>query len=151
MERHRGDQKASPHNSLFDFTKLAAEFRLPGVDVEALTECQRKNIEAIAQANRIAFESAQAVAQRQMELVNEVVSDGSSLWRELLQPGAPEDRLAKNAEVAKRVFEHGLANARELAEIASKANTEAFDVLAKRVTESLDEMRDYSGKPLAAE
>src|SRR5215216_2472285 len=40
---------------VFDFTKLMSQFRLPGVDFAALVERERKNIEALAKANRIAF------------------------------------------------------------------------------------------------
>ena len=41
---------------VFDFTKLMSQFRLPGVDFAALVDRERRNIEALAEANRIAFE-----------------------------------------------------------------------------------------------
>ena len=37
--------------SLADLTKLAEQFKLPGVDVSALVEWQRKDLEALAEAN----------------------------------------------------------------------------------------------------
>ena len=45
----------------FDFSKIVSEYKLPGVDVEALVSAQRRNIEAITAANQLAFEGLQAV------------------------------------------------------------------------------------------
>jgi phasin family protein len=70
--------------------------------------------------------------------------------RELAQPGSPEDRVAKQAEYSKQALEKGVANARELTEIVTKANSEAFAVLNKRVTESLDEVSEYAKKRAVA-
>ena len=52
---------------VFDFTKLMSQFRLPGVDFAALVDRERKNIEALAKANRIAFEGWQRLVRRQAE------------------------------------------------------------------------------------
>ena len=41
----------------------------------------------------------------------------------------------------RQAFEQALANARELAEMVSKSNTEAFAIINKRVTESLQELK----------
>lgn len=132
-----------------DVGKAFAGLNLPGFDVEALMASQRKNLEAFTQANQLAVEGVQAVARRQVELAKQAVEEASALLRDITQPGAPEERLAKNAELAKQAFEKGLATARELTELVSKANTEAFNVITKRVTESFDEFRD-SAKSKAA-
>jgi phasin family protein len=133
-----------------DFTKVMADFRLPTVDVEAVVASQRKNIEALTQANQLAVEGVQAVARRQVEIARQAVEEYTSLLRELSTPVAPEDRLAKQVDVVKGAMEKGLANARELAELATKANTEAFNVINKRFTEGLDEVRDFAKKRVAA-
>ena len=38
---------------VLDFTKLAEQFRLPGVDSDALLENQRRNFEAVTKANQV--------------------------------------------------------------------------------------------------
>jgi len=133
-----------------DLTKVMADFRLPTVDVEAVVASQRKNIEALTQANQLAVEGVQAVARRQVEIARQAVEEYTSLLRDLSAPVAPEDRLAKQVDVVKGAVEKGLANARELAELATKANTEAFNVINKRFTEGLDEVRDFAKKRVAA-
>jgi phasin family protein len=132
-----------------DVGKAFAGFTFPGLDVESIVASQRKNLEALTQANQLAVEGVQAVARRQVEIARETVDEVSSLVREWTQPGAPEERMAKNAEYAKQAFEKGVANARELAELVTKANTEAFSVIQKRVAEGFEELRDYAKQKVA--
>ena len=127
-----------------DAGKSFAGFNFPSFDVDSLMATQRKNMEALTQANQLAVESVQAVTRRQVELAREAFDGASAALRDLVQPTAPEERIAKNAEFAKQVFEKGIANARELTELVTKANSEAFEVLTKRVTESLDEIRSQA-------
>ncbi|HEV2265082.1 MAG TPA: TIGR01841 family phasin [Stellaceae bacterium] len=129
-----------------DFSKAFAGFTLPGFDVEAVLASQRKNIEALTQANQLAVEGVQAVARRQAEIAREAIDEASTVLREIVQPTASEDRVAKQAELLKQTFERGLANARELALMLAKANTEAFDVVAKRVAQGFEEIRDEAKK-----
>lgn len=128
----------------YDVSKAFAGFAVPGFNAEALMASQRKNVEALTQANQLAIEGAQALARRQVEIAREALDEAPSLFRELSQPGAPQERLAKNAELARATFEKSLANARELTELVAKANAEAFNVLTKRMTESFEEIRDVT-------
>jgi len=129
-----------------DVGKMFAGLNFPGFDVEGLISTQRKNIEALTQANQLAVEGVQAVTRRQVELARQAFDEAQAVLRDFTQPSAPEERFAKNAELAKQAFEKGIANARELGELVSKAHSEAFDVIAKRVTESFDEFRDQAKK-----
>ena len=133
----------------YDVTKAFAGFQIPGFNVEAMMASQRKNVEALTQANQLALEGAQALARRQVEIAREALEEASALFHELSQPGAPQEKLVKNTELAKARFEKGLATAKELGELVAKANTEAFNVLTKRVTESFEEMREVASTKAA--
>jgi phasin family protein len=126
---------------LMDISKLTADYKLPGVDMDQLLVAQRKNIEALTAANQLAFEGMQAVLRRQTEILRQSMEQASSMVTELMAAGAPEDKVAKNAELAKVAFEKALANMRELAEMVAKSNAEAAEVISKRVSESLDELK----------
>jgi phasin family protein len=121
-----------------DMTKVMADMRMPALDVESVVATQRKNIEAFTQANQLAVEGFQAIARRQVEIAKQAFEEFQSALRELTQPGSPEHALEK-----------GVANAREIAEIVTKANSEAMAVLNKRVSETLDEVRDFAKKRTA--
>jgi phasin family protein len=132
---------------LFDMGKIMGDLRAPGVDMESVVAIQRKNMEALTQANQLAIEGAQAVLRYQLEVSRRAMEEFTSLLQGFLSPnGSMEDRVAKQAEVSKQAMEKGLSNARELTELMTKANTEAFNVISKRVAESLEEIRDYAKK-----
>ncbi|HKT20030.1 MAG TPA: TIGR01841 family phasin [Stellaceae bacterium] len=133
----------------YDMSKAFAGFAMPSFNVEAMMASQRKNVEALTQANQLAIEGAQALARRQVEIAREALEEARSLFREFSQPGAPQERLAKNTEIAKATFEKGLATAKELTELVTKANAEAFDVLTKRVAESFEEIREVASTKAA--
>ncbi|HEY5323888.1 MAG TPA: hypothetical protein VIK58_13750, partial [Caldimonas sp.] len=50
--------------SFDDLRKLVGRLKLPGVDMAAIVESQRKDMEALAEANRQAYEGIKALAQR---------------------------------------------------------------------------------------
>jgi phasin family protein len=132
---------------LADLGKAMGDMRAPTVDLETVVAMQRKNMEALTQANQLAIEGAQAVMRHQMEMTRRTMEEFSTMFASFFQPnGSMEERLAKQAEISKTALEKGLANAREVAELMAKANTEAFGVLTRRVTETLEELRDYATK-----
>jgi phasin family protein len=128
----------------FDVSKFMADFRFRPLDVETLMACQRRNIEALSQANQVAVEGMQAVAKRQIEIARQAIEDVTTLLRELAQPASPEDRIAKNTEYAKQLLEKSVNHGREITMLATKAGTEAADVLRKRASEGFDEIRDLA-------
>jgi phasin family protein len=128
----------------FDVTKMMTDFRFRPFDLDALMASQRRNIEALSQANQLAVEGVQAVARRQIEVARQALEDVSVLFRELTQPASTEDRLTKNTEYAKQMLEKSVNHGREITMLATKAGAEAADVLRKRASESLDELRDMA-------
>ncbi len=124
-----------------DVTKMMSEFKIPGVDMDSLLAAQRKNIEALTAANKVAFEGMQAVATRQTEILRQTMEEMSQMMSELMQAGSPEDRVAKQAEFAKSVFEKALANMKEIADMITRANTEAADLINQRVSATLEELK----------
>ncbi|MGF1629952.1 MAG: phasin family protein [Kiloniellaceae bacterium] len=123
----------------FDFAKVADQFKVPGLDAQALVEYQKRNLEAFALANKIALEGAQAVIRRQAEIVRKGVEDASKALSDLNAAGTPQEKLMKQAELAKEAYEAAVANLQELTEIASKSNGEAASLLSTRVSESFGE------------
>ena len=129
-----------------DFQKSFTNGKAPTVDMESLFAAQRKNFEAFTSANQLAFDGVKAVAQRQAELAREAVEQFSSLAKELSAPASVEEKLVKQAEVAKSAFEQALSTMREMSATLSKSNTQAIDVVSKRVADSFDEVKTAFAK-----
>jgi phasin family protein len=125
---------AGPEGSTkFDFTKLLSQYKLPGVDFASIVDRERKNIEALTNANMIAFEGWQALIRRQSEILQETMARTVAVAHN-------EEGAAVRADVAKQGFEKALANMRELAEMATKSQKEAFEVVRKRTIENMAEI-----------
>ena len=124
-----------------DITKMLADFKVPGVDVESMVASQRKNIEALTEANQLVIAGVQAVMKRQAEILKASMEEARSVASEIMVPGSPEAKAAKQAEVVQTAFQAALANMKELADLVTKSNTEAANVISKRVAEGLDEIK----------
>ena len=133
------EKSAAGETPVFDFTKLMSQFRLPGVDFTAFVDRERKNIEALVKANRIAFEGWQRLVRRQAEMLEETM-------KKVVADAGREDVKKKRADLAKEGFEKALANMRELAEMTTQSQKEAFDVVRKRIEENVEEIRNFGKK-----
>lgn len=118
----------------FDFSRLMKDFKLPGVDIATIMDREKKNIEALTEANRVAFEGWQALVRRQAEILQESIKQAVGSLQ-------GEDAGTKRMDVASHAFETALSNMRELAEMAVKSQKEAFDIIRKRVEENLAVLR----------
>ena len=130
------EKVAAGETPFFDFTKLMRQFRLPGVDFAALVDRERKSIEALAKANSIAFEGWQRLVRRQAEMLQETM-------KKVVADARQEDAKKKRADLAKEGFEKALANMRELAEITTQSQKEAFEVIRKRIEENVEGIRNF--------
>ena len=119
-----------------DVTKIMGEFKFPVVGFDAVVETQRKNIEALTAANQTAFEGVQArFAPRMVQ--TEITKATTDLWSTV----SPEEKAAKQADLVKKGYENAIANLREAIDMLAKTNTQAADLINKRVGESLDEIK----------
>ena len=125
----------------FDPAKLFADLKLPGIDPTALATAQQKNLEAIAAANKRALEGYQAVAKRQAEIFQEAAAEVASMMKGGVPAGVPDPNAAKQA------VEKAMANLRELADMMSKTNSDAFDLINQRMNENLEEFRKAFATP----
>jgi phasin family protein len=128
------------------FQKMLGQYSLPGVNMDSLVASQKKNLEALTSANRVALEGLQAVAKRQAQILQETMSEASKAVDSLSKAGSPQDVAAKQAELAKDAFERALRNMRELAEMVATANQEATSTINTRISASLEEIKDMALK-----
>ena len=130
-----------------DFTKFFAEMKLPALpDMEAFLAANRKNLETFSAANRIALEGAQAVAKRQMEIVQSSMSEIADAMKELASADAPQEKAAKQAELLKQAYQRAVAHMKELSDLIRQSNAEALALINKRFEEAMDEVKALAQK-----
>jgi len=120
--------------SLDDLTKMVQDLKLPNIDMNALTEWQRKDMEALMEANKQAYEGIQALAARRGEILRETLEQ----WQDALKKlPAGQDALASQTEAAQRGVKQAIANFQELTEMEIKARTNAWKVVQDRMQENM--------------
>ena len=128
---------ANSMTPLIDMSKIIEQFTLPGVDMSALVEGRRKDIEALMQINKIAFESLQTMAQKQAEILKSTMEELESTTQKMAaKPGAVPE-----GQVVQQILEKAFGYMRELAELTRKFQAEALAVINQRVERNVEELK----------
>jgi len=129
-----------------DFTKHLASLRVPGMDAEALMSAQKKNMDALVQANKAAAAGYQDLFRKQMQIFEETMSEAKDHLKGFDATKLDAEKAKASAELARAAFEKALANMQALAEGAQKANADAYEIVSARIKESMTELRDLAAK-----
>ena len=132
---------ANPQMPFMDINQLMEQFKIPGVDLGAMMEARRKDIEALVAANQQAYEGMQKLGQRQAEMLRDAMAEWQTASAQLMSGQTPSAGAAKQAELGKQALERALANMRELAEMATTSQTQAWNLINQRFQENLEEFR----------
>ena len=83
----------------------------------------------------------QAMAKHQAKIMQETMQQWQSAAAGLMSGKNPAEGIGQQGEMAQQAFQKAIVNMRELAEIAARSQTEAWQVVSKRVQENIEEMR----------
>jgi hypothetical protein len=121
-------------NPFGNVATLLEQFRMPGVDMASMIEAQRKNVEALVEANSLAYQSMQGIVRKQTEMFTRMM--------QALQAAAAASASAdptRQAEIARRAFETVMADMSELAEMARESQSAAIAHMTERANEHLQQ------------
>lgn len=127
-----------------DMTKMFEGAKVPGLDTEAVTEAQKKNVQAFVDANRVAAEGYQSMFKKQVEVMQGSIAGMTEAMKEAASTPMSAEVAEKRLEAAKEQFESGVAIFTDLSEAARKTNEEAFAIIRARFSEGVEEVRDMT-------
>jgi phasin family protein len=110
-------------------------------DMVGLLAAQRRTMEAITISSRILREAAQAVAQRNLEALQQAINGFADHVQTMGNPECRADQAMRQTETAIKAYEDATAYVRELGQTIQHANSEAMEVLNRRFTEAVDEVK----------
>jgi phasin family protein len=130
-------QSTSPDASVFpgieDLKKLIEKFQLPSVDIDALIDWQRRDIEALTEVNRQASEGLKALVERRNEILRETLAE----WQAAVKDATSAEVISKRAEAAKQGVQKAIANFRELSEMEAQSRNNAWKIVQERMQENM--------------
>ena len=135
---------SSPVNPFADLQTLMTQFSVPGVDLAALIESRRKDIDALVAANQSALEAAQALARKQTEMLTQAMQDIQQATRDAAS-GVGLGDPAKQTAAARKAIEKAIADMKELAEMARDSQATAMAHITQRANEHMAEIKKLIG------
>ena len=125
-----------------DMTKYFSSLKMPSIpEVAALMETHKRNLAALAAANKLIFEGAQAITQRQVEVIRRQVTDVTEAAKMLSAPGDAKERAVRQADLMKQSYEKSVADLKEVEDLLRKSSTEALELVHHRFIEAMDEVK----------
>ncbi len=122
----------------FDLTGMMGGLKPPGMpDLGALAQLHQRNLETLMQVNALMLGGAQALAQRQMQIMQESVSDLTGAMQGL---GATPGAMAQPMAAAQAACAKGSAHLSEMAAMVQRTGAEAVALLERRFGEAMAEM-----------
>lgn len=130
---------SNPSNLFADYTKLITQFKLPGLDIAAVLESRRKDIEALAEANMTALAGVQQLGQKQVDIVRSSMTELQGLVTRLRVPGS--ESATATGEGVQKTLQKAFVDMQELADAAYRAQTDSIAVITKRFAEHVEELK----------
>ncbi|SAK83957.1 hypothetical protein AWB82_05633 [Caballeronia glebae] len=113
------------------FKKIIDVFKTPRLDWTAMAESHRKDIDALLQANRDAYEGIHAIAERRNALLMEELTQWNDMFKSAIDPQAIKQR----AEIGQNSLARVMQGVRELIELEGSVRNRTWKVLQDRVQE----------------
>ncbi|RUU06383.1 phasin family protein [Mesorhizobium sp. USDA-HM6] len=123
------------------FSRFGRDLKLPKVDVQAILDHHRKNLEALEKSARASAAGASSVLSRQHEMVQEALGEITRMAQNYQAPGNPQELMTSQVEFARKSFETTLKNAGEVADLVRKSGTESVEILRDRIRDAMAEIR----------
>ncbi len=128
----------NPPNPFADLAKMFEQFKIPGVDMTAIVDARRKDVEALTQVNQAAYASMQAMARKQSEMLAQAMQGAQEAAKNMA--GGAND-ASSQTELARKAYEKAVADMKELAEMARKSQADALAIVSQRANQQVEEFK----------
>lgn len=116
---------------------------LPQMEPTAILSAQKGMLEAVVAANQTLMEGTIALLRRQSEMLQEALQEMTQAAQAMGQtPPAANELFVQQAQAVRQAMAKSVANARELADMATKSYREAFDRVHNQVAAQLDSVKE---------
>jgi len=127
------------------FAAMFQQYKLPGLDVSAIVDARRKDVEALAEANQVAFGGMQAIQGKQLEILRSALDNFQTVAKQLAT--SPAKPGVSPTDVVQNAFHLALADMQDIAQKTQQAQTQAYAIVAKRMEQAANELRASLEQP----
>ena len=123
--------------------EIFSRFRFPGFDLDAYIQARQADIDAISKATSVAFSGAEAITQKQAELLKSTLEEINSAVkaRTAGEGEAAADVIAHETDIIRSTLSRTLEGMKEMAEAAQKSQTEIYEIALDRARSNAEQLR----------
>jgi len=127
------------------FAAMFQQYKLPGLDMSAILDARRKDVEALAEANQVAFGGMQAIQGKQLEILRSALDNFQTIAQQLAT--SPAKPTVSPTDVVQKTLHLALADMQDIAQKTQQAQTQAYAIVAKRMEQAANELRASLEQP----
>lgn len=140
MSKNKADDTSAAWSNPFgELTKMLEQFKMPGVDMAAIADARRQDVDSLVQANKAVYDGMQALANKQTEMLKQAMEGIQSAAG---TSGSSDP--AQQAELARKAYEKTLSDMKDLAKIAQKSQADAMAIIMERATQNMQEIKNIT-------
>ncbi|MFP4079346.1 MAG: phasin family protein [Ectothiorhodospira sp.] len=137
-------QMFDPNRFMEQGRQIMQQYGMPPMDMQALMEAQRRNVEAVVAANRTLMEGTETLMRHQSDLMREVFEEVSQGTRQVVDED-PEKRTAHQMALVERIYDRMSGHLQEASRQVLQAQEASMKQLDDRFRESLKELQRTGG------
>jgi len=115
------------------------------LDTTGFSDAQRKNIDALMQAQKVVMDGAQSIMQSQAEMLRAAMAEATETVQNM-STSNPGDIPKKNAEAIEKAFNQAVENFNEISEMVEGLYKDISTKVETQVRENLDELKTTLAK-----
>ena len=96
---------------------------------------------ALTQANQVAYDGMQELVRKQTEILRATMEGVQTAAKEMVKGFQTVALAGQPKELVEQAVQKAFANMRELAEVATKTQTEALTIISNRAMQNVEEMK----------
>lgn len=113
------------------------KYKCSTLDFGELLEINRKNLQTLAKAQQLGLQNAQALTNKQMEIISQFIQDQTNATSDILCEGKPEEKIIKNSERVQKSYKKAMADLEEITAIIKEANSKTSRLLKDQTKENI--------------
>jgi len=118
-------------------------FKMPNINVNALMDSYKKNLEILGLINKMSVEVLNGIAKLQSTFVKQMMMDFGSVMEKSTKPS---DAMTRLSEITRDNIVKAIGNSKQISDMVMSTSNELSDAITKRFKESIEETKNAMHK-----
>ncbi|MBE6447446.1 MAG: hypothetical protein E7015_03110 [Alphaproteobacteria bacterium] len=130
-------------NNTQDQKSAFSNFKMPQLDMEAITDSYKKNLEILGLMSKMSVEVCNGIVKLQAAFLKQMTMDMGTIFSKTSKPSEVFSQLS---DITKDAMTKAFNNSKQISEMLVSSNSELTQALTKRMKESMEEAKNMIKK-----